>query len=117
MIGRTLLLIGAAAALAVPVGASADGGMSAICHRTGAPAPTPGLFQGRIIEVSDTALSMHVGEHGDVVIPPALRARFGSSRVCQTDGRGALFDSKGRPVQPTGSEPGGPSPIEEDTPS
>jgi hypothetical protein len=84
-----------------------------LCHRTGAPVRASGLFPGHIIEVAASAVAKHLGEHGDVVIPKTLLARFGSSRVCQVNGAGALFDAQGKPVQSTswdnsGADPEGP---------
>lgn len=102
MMTRTLLLIGCAGLLSAPAEVNAESDRTTICHRTGAPARTPGLFQGQIIEVAPAGVAMHVPGHGDVVIPPTLRARFGSSRICQMNAAGALFDASGKPVQSTG---------------
>ena len=109
MIGRTLLLVGSVGLLATPSATNAESGQTTICHRTGAPARTSGLFAGQIIQVSPTAVPTHVGEHRDIAIPKALRARFGSSRVCQMDGAGRLYDSKGTLVQSGGGEESTPS--------
>lgn len=107
MITKILLLAGCAALMCTPVFADDDDDDDdddkkiAVCHRTGNAPKGNGLFQGQILQVEQESLSMHISRHSDVVIPPKLLVRFGSSRVCKTNAAGALFDSTGKPILPT----------------
>ena len=110
---RTPLFLAAALA-AVSLSSAAGAGdfgpsKTSICHRTGQKADGK-LFRGNVITVSSNAVGAHVDGHGDVIILEATMKFFASSKACQVDAEGSVYDDRGTLVQPGAPPPPPPPP-------